>query len=197
MYQLRNRLVPLVGLSRAYIHRISRFCESKSGDGNLPKGEKMRDQSSLAAPARSQAQIMDEEYLGRVARQIIGECKFVSSMIPDPAFTDNGPQEFTKEVFQDVLHRVARMNPRNLGRILAHGLVPGQSSPPDSSGHRRKTPMSQGWFGTVENTVTGIMLLEWSATAVVVAAIYDILHDELMLEIECNEADGGPNPYRS
>jgi hypothetical protein len=124
------------------------------------------------ASVRTQKQ-MDQKYLQNIARQIAGECKITLDTVLH--HSGDSAQSFSKLVFQDVLQRVVRMNPQTLGKILAYGLAPDtvRDSEVFQANGQRITSMSEAWFGTVENTVTGLMLLEWSATAVVVAAIYD------------------------
>lgn len=171
------------------------------GDENLLKGEKMR--TAQTASVRTQKQ-MDQQYLQNIAKQIAGECKITLQTVRDHG---DRPDLFSKHVFQHVLQKIARMNPQTLGRILAYGL-PAQGSIFDPYGDetagrfeangRRVTSMSETWFGTVENTVTGMMLLEWSATAVVVAAIYDHFRLELVARYFVNsvyEKDGLPPRY--
>ena len=115
---------------------------------------------------------MDQRYILNVAKQVAGECRITLDTFRGHGST---PQSFSKHVFQSVLQRVARMSPQTLGKILAYGLAPSAGHAPEEFAGNgcRTTSMSEAWLGSVENTVTGMMLLEWSATAVVVAAIYD------------------------
>ncbi|MBX4197954.1 hypothetical protein KW782_01320 [Candidatus Parcubacteria bacterium] len=151
--------------------------------------------TALTASVRTQEQ-MNQLYLENIAKQIAGECRITL----DTVRNHFSPQSFSKQVFQDVLMRVVRMNPQTLGRILAYGLAPGASDTHEkfTANGRRITSMSEAWFGTVENTVTGMMLLEWSATAVVVAAIYDYFNLTLVAHSFINSVHrqhGSPPPY--
>jgi len=146
----------------------------------------MRNQSSLAAaPTRSQAQIMDETWLYHLALQIAGECCI--AWTTEMPYDEGEAKRFAEKYFQEVLHKVALMQPRTLGRVVAHGLNPSMDAMKKWR-TKRRTPMCWTWFGTVESTVSGILLLEWSATAVVLAAIFDIISERVADQKEADEA---------
>ena len=108
---------------------------------------------------------LDTKYIESIAWQIIGECKFTTDDLSDHIT----PKSFSEHLFQKVLQKVMRMHPRTMGHILSYGLKPGERC------GLRVMSMSEGWFGTVENTESGLDHLSWATTAVVVAAIYDLL----------------------
>jgi hypothetical protein len=112
---------------------------------------------------------MDQEYITNVARNVMGELKIA----PDDLEKHPVPKDFSKHVFQNVLHHIKGWNSGTLGRITAYGLGRGETS---EDIPLRRTTLDDVWFGSpLETQVSGRLALGWLAATTLVAAMYDLL----------------------
>ena len=116
-----------------------------------------------------QQEWMDQRYFVNVVRNIMGELEITR----DDLEKHPRAKDFSKHVFQNVLHHIKGWNSTTLGRIVAYGLGHGETS---KDIPLRQTTLEDVWFGDglgIESS--GGLALEWYAATTLVAAAYDLL----------------------
>lgn len=143
--------------------------------------------STRATLIRTQER-MDQQYIVNVTRNVMGELEIThDDLVKYPRAKD-----FSKHVFQNVLHHIKEWNSTTLGRIVAYGLGKGETS---NDIPLRTTSLEDAWFGSpLETQVDGGLALEWLAATTIVAAAYDLLRIHALVgHIKARAAAGGEN----
>ncbi|MFA6554397.1 MAG: hypothetical protein WCS89_02700 [Candidatus Paceibacterota bacterium] len=142
----------------------------------------------LYATRIRQQKWLDQEYIVNVTKNIMGELQITN----DDLKKHSCVKDFSKHVFQNVLHLIGRRNSTTLGKIIAYGLGSGETSASESIPLRR-TSMGDAWYGTpLEIDISGGLALEWLATTVIVATAFDLLQANALEDyIKARVAKGG------
>ena len=116
-----------------------------------------------------QQEWMDQQYFVNVAKNVMGELEITR----DDLEKHPRAKDFSKHVFQNVLHHIKGWNSTTLGGIVAYGLGRGETSKDIPF---RQTTLEDVWFGDgLGIQSSGGLALEWYAATTLVAAVYDIL----------------------
>jgi hypothetical protein len=126
-------------------------------------------QLELRATRVRQQEWMDQDYLVNVVKNVMGELEITR----DALKKHPRAKDFSKHVFQNVLHHIQGWNSATLGGIVAYGLGRGETS---KNIPLRRTTLEDVWFGNglgIESS--GGLALEWYAATTLVAAMYDLV----------------------
>ena len=116
-----------------------------------------------------QQEWMDQKYIVNVTSNVMGELDITH----DDLEKHPRAKDFSKYVFQNVLHHIKGWNSTTLGKIIAYGLGHSETS---KNIPLRQTTLENVWFGSpLEIQISGGLALEWLAATTLVAAAYDLL----------------------
>lgn len=135
-----------------------------------------------------QQEWMDQEYIVNVTKNVMGELEITH----DDLEKHPRAKDFSKHVFQNVLHHIKGWNSTTLGKIVAYGLERGETS---KNIPLRTTSLEDVWFGDgLGIQSSGGLALEWYAATTLVAAAYDLLlTNAFVSHLKREAANGGRN----
>ncbi|MFH1392843.1 MAG: hypothetical protein ABIG73_00450 [Patescibacteria group bacterium] len=124
---------------------------------------------------RNEMKEQNLQYIINLATQVVG----INNVSYRQALSSYELKSFSFFLSDRVMKDVKKMTPETLGRICAFGLYPGgTTSWVDCSNFIRKTGIKDVHSGDFSAENSGRDLLEDIAIAVIVAAAFDILHQE-------------------